>query len=148
MSTLSQFAGGNKPPKSLNMNYVPQTGHSSAPTQMQTITYWSGALTANTLKNIVTVSGSGVVQFLNFFTGDATSRTVRLQVVIDGVTVIDYTSAAIAANGNGICTIGAYLFDKLCDLDAVPFLTSLAINIASSLSETDKIAVGIRYYTT
>lgn len=107
----------------------------------------SGALTATTLATVVSITGVGYAPVIALAQEDATSRTLRLQVIADGVTIFDATSAAgttqnraIVAAGNLVQTSsGNY---QLADASPpVRFFSSLVIKVASSLSETDKLAV-------
>jgi hypothetical protein len=153
MSTLSQFAGGNLPPKVL-VN-AQSAGGGSAGSFIAGIVagnngnakyFASGALTANTLATLLSVTGGGVVELLGAYCADATSRTIRVKIVIDGITAFDATSAAIAAGNQGIMCIGSGGTTIVPSF--VPFKSSLLVQVASSLSETDKIFTGIRYWTT
>ena len=145
MSNLSQFIGGNKPPKAL-VNYATSGVAGYVASYGQSTL--SGALTAATLKEVLNVSGSGVVNYVAAFVADATSRTLSVKVIVDGITVADIRSGAIttslyglAAVGGGITSTGGTTIDHLT------FNTSLVVQIASSLSETDKITTNIMYHT-
>lgn len=153
MSTLSQFAG-----KAATRVIV--NGHSSGSTasgatavaggQFKTVA--SGALTANTLATALTVTGAGWCSAIHALTADTTSRTVRLQVIVDGVTAFDATSSAITTAASGLIAVGSPVTNsggsvQLQEGAPIRFNASLVIKIASSLSETDKINVGYRYIT-
>lgn len=109
----------------------------------------SGALTAFTLKNLLSISGAGAIKILNIYTRDATARTLRLKLSIDGVVVFDATSNSIAVSYSGMAIVGNsyYGSDHLHFPELMPFYSSLAVEIASSLTETDKVAIGIIYET-
>ena len=110
----------------------------------------SGALTAATLATILTVTGGGVLEFLSIYmpAGDATARTMRLQLVIDGVTAWDFTSASSSswAQNDGAVIVGgaAKVYTPSVTM---PFNSSLLVKIASSITETDKFNVGVKYWT-
>jgi hypothetical protein len=110
----------------------------------------SGALTANTYKEVLSVSNPGVVYFCAVKTLDATSRTLGLKIVIDSVTVFDAVGATVAANNAWMYGIGEVLTGGTGQYSsqpvAVPFKT-LSVSIKSSITETDKIALGVNYYT-
>ena len=110
----------------------------------------SGALTAATLATILTVTGGGVLEFLSIITaaGDATARTMRLQLTIDGVAAWDYTSASSSswAQNDGAVIVGSAARVATGSV-AVPFNTSLVIKVASSVTETDKFNIGVKYWT-
>lgn len=105
-----------------------------------------GALTANTLATVINRTGDGCVNFLAANSVDATARTIRMKVTIDGVAVFDATTNSIAAMHSGLVAVGGaeyyaggpgfeYYFGRL-EYDA-----SFKVEIASSLTETDKIKV-------
>lgn len=107
----------------------------------------SGAMTANTLKTLLSVTGAGTLNFAGIFANDATSRTMRVKVTIDGVVVVDPgMSPSINVAGLGIVPVGAlagYYDGTYYRASAIPaklsFNSSLLVQYASSLSETDKI---------
>ena len=142
MSNLSQFIGGNKPPKAL-VNYATSgvAGYTSTYGQSTL----SGALTAATLKGVLNVSGSGVVNYVAAWVMDTTSRTLRIKVILDGVTIADVTSSAITTSLYGLIAVGAG--GSSTTIDHLTFNTSLVVQIASSLTETDKITTNIMYHT-
>lgn len=106
----------------------------------------SGALTANTLATPAgcSISGSGEVPWLSAQTKDVTARTIRLKVTVDGVVVFDSTSNSISASGYGVIAVGS-LVGTNSDVSGAPirFNSSLLIQVASSLTETDKVSVGL-----
>ena len=145
MSNLSQFIGGSRPPKSL-VNHTSAGGVvQSVPTATKSIL--SGALTAATLKTLLTITGAGAIKFLGVATVDATSRTVRLKVTIDGVVVYDATSSAITSSSLGLIAIGSIIDAYIPQLDNVAFNSTLLVEVASSLSETDKLSLRTVYET-
>lgn len=105
----------------------------------------SGALTANTLATVLSLTGPGEVPLLTSYTKDATVRTVRTVVIVDGVTVFDSTSASIGVANRGAIvagelagTSGAYYVTQG---NPIRFSVSLVVQQASNLTETDKIAL-------
>ena len=105
----------------------------------------SGSLTANTYKEILSLTTSGSLRLCGVYTEDATSRTVGLKIVIDGTTVFDGVSATQAASGRGIMAVGISHFDtsnQAADsLEWIRFNASLSLQIKSSITETDKITL-------
>lgn len=110
----------------------------------------SGALTANTLKSMITVAGSaGSMSVCAVHTNDSTVQTLRLQVIVDGAyTVFDTTSASVSATSLGILAAGAtdasassFLFDG----SEIHWKTSLSVSIASSAAATDKLTFVSKY---
>lgn len=109
----------------------------------------SGALSAGVYKEILLVSGRGVIQICAAVRADATSRQVGLKVVIDGVTVFDAYDADTAATSKGLVAIGIPTGASGAILPSPkPFTSSLSISVKSSLDETDKIKLLYDYYTT
>lgn len=104
----------------------------------------SGALTQDTLKSLISITGPGRLSFLNCYTADTTSRTIRVKVVVDGVTAVDVTSAATTTSGAGIIVCG-------CDSEGagpeIVWNSSLDVSIASSVvgGETDKLSIDYMY---
>jgi len=150
MTTLSQFTGGNVPP----ITIVNKFSSTAAPQNVTNVavsakTYQSGALTANTLATATglgQVTGSGKIKLLCLYTNDATARTLRLKVTIDGTSVFDSTSSSVSSSIYGVFAVGfADASGTVFHEDGIYFNSSFKIEIASSLSETDKIAVGLVY---
>lgn len=156
MSTLSQFAGGGqRPPKAL-VNAFSVAGFGVSRVDLNTFNanakqVLSGAMTAATLKTILSVTGSGSIDFLSARGMDATARTMRMKITIDGVVVFDYTSASIAsATVNGAVFIGSGDGTGSvwsAGIEPTLFNTSLLVEVASSLTETDKFTIGYKYRT-
>jgi hypothetical protein len=144
MSTLSQFSGG-AATRSI-VNVFSSGGVSIGPLQANTGSngareVLSGALTAATLKDIVSITGSGQIDYLAAYSKNTTSRTVRLVVILDGVTVFDATSNAFSANGTGVFAVGQINGGETLRGNPIRFNASCLIRVASSLSETDLVAV-------
>lgn len=114
----------------------------------------SGALTANTWKRLVNITGgAGSLSQCAALSADATSRTIGLRVVIDSVTspyAFDSVSAATAATDTGIYAAGGTGADAAnLFVDGMPikWKTSCEIWVAASDSATDKIKLGYKYHT-
>lgn len=150
MSVLSQFGGGVPVTKAI-VNRLSDNGWTNALridiSGVQNKYGLSGAMTANTLKQILSVTGRGCINWLGFWTADATSRTVRAKITIDGVVVLDSTSAAISTVLAGGIYIGEQYNGYVGEFDPTYFNQSLLIEMASSLTETDKLAIAYRYKT-
>lgn len=102
----------------------------------------SGALTANTLKTMLNLAGEGTLLFLGMTAVDATSRTMRMKITIDSVVVFDSTSAANTTAGAGFTAVGTVASPSTGSnavLGEVPFRATCVVEIASSLTEIDKI---------
>lgn len=113
----------------------------------------SGAVTANTLKTILSLSGSGVISVLGVESSSATSRTHRLKVTLDGTVIFDATTGAVANVTAAYMAIGSVnnliaSQGSVVTHEPMAFSTSLLIEYAGSLTETDGAYIGYRYYPT
>lgn len=148
MSTLSQFTGGGATKAIVNAYSTSGANQPNFNIDASSVTgareVLSGALTANTLKTLMTVSQAGQMPYLSFYAKDVTSRTMRCVVIADGVTVFDSTTPAIVQANRGY----PIAFAMTGSSGTVPTLgppirwaQSLVVQVASSLSETDKVAI-------
>lgn len=155
MSSLSQFIGGNLPPTAI-VNGFSTDGYTVPVADFVTNriahgikSILSGALTAATLKTLLSITGGGVLKYCGLAAVDATSRTLRLRITIDGTVVFDSTSAASTIANAGCHAVGSHQFVTATagagTRDRISFATSLLIEVASSLSETDKLSLGVIY---
>ena len=145
MSTLSQFSGG-AATRSI-VNGFSSGGVSTTAVNAQAPTnnareVLSGALTAATLKDIVSITTGGQIDFISAYSKNATSRTIRLVVILDGTTVFDATTGAVAATSSGIVAVGQNPSSGWVKASPIRFNASCVIRVASSLTETDNVAVG------
>ena len=148
MSVLTQFVG-RAATKSLVHAYT-QTSWASASivTQAPCIATLSGAMTANTLKTLLSISGVGAqLLHLTFRTNDATARTIRVKITVDGTVICDSTSASISTSGSGGLWAGIRSTSSPNAPITITSNSSLLIEYASSLSETDKITSEYFYNT-
>jgi len=111
----------------------------------------SGALTANTLKTMLNVTSTGgVMTKLAVVTVDATLRTMRVVVTVDGAIAYDYTSDSLSASTLGCNLAGKQRSEAAGYYSVTPnivWTTSLKIEIASNLTETDKFTCYWLYNT-
>lgn len=114
----------------------------------------SGALTSGVLKSMISVAGkAGRMSLCAVHTNDATAQTLRLQVIVDGVTgspTFDTTSSSVSASNLGILAAGttdSSAGNILFDGQEITWKTSLDVSIASSASATDKITFVSKYVT-
>jgi hypothetical protein len=116
------------------------SGLNQAPITRQVL---SGALTANTLRTVLSVSGSGEVPYLAGYAINTTSRTVRVRVLVDGSVVFDATSSAVTTAGSGLLVTGIRADATAFGGTTVPiyFRNSFEVQLASSLTETDLVAI-------
>ena len=100
----------------------------------------SGALTANTLKTMLNITGSaGSMYVLGLVANDATSRALRLKVTIDGsVTPAFDANGGAATSNNGISA-------AVLSGNPIRWKSSCLVEISSSLTETDKLTLGYMY---
>lgn len=111
--------------------------------------YLSGALTANTYKQILNVTGPGVISFLGLTSEDDNAglgRNLSMQVVIDGVLVINAAAAMGAGYGYGLVGIGSAYSNQVV-FQPVPFKKSLVVSIQSDYTETNKSKLMAIYRT-
>lgn len=156
MSNLNQFLSGvhsRSPTSIVQLNsttgYTPNATISIAGyglnLRVEAKEILSGALTSATLATALSLTGGGVISYLSIFAVDATARTLRLQLVIDGTTVFDSTSASNSTADKGTLIIGSQASAGWATEHDIPFNSSLVVKIASSLTETNKIGIGVRY---
>ena len=101
---------------------------------------FSGALTANTYKTIVSVTGQGTLKFCAVASADTTSRTQSIRLTIDGVVVCEKSVAGVNALNKGIVAVGGAMDStSVVRFDRLAFNASLLVEVKSSLTETDKI---------
>lgn len=147
MSNSLDFSGGGSRPPKVIINAYSTNGFTSlagAGSAYGVKQVLSGALTANVLKTVLSVSGQGILNFLSFYSVNGTSRTLRCRLTVDSVVVFDSTSAATAlSNGGGAVAGTFFTTPSAAILDQVNFNSSIVVEIASSLTETD--FMGISY---
>jgi hypothetical protein len=108
----------------------------------------AGALTANTYKSILSISGAGRLRFACAAVADSTSRTASVRIVSDGVVVLERSVAFTGYSDVGILAVGGMdqtsvnLTARFGDL---AFNASLSIDVRSSLAETDKLYLITNY---
>lgn len=155
MSNLAQFSGGNQSPKTI-VNAFSTSGATAVPILLNggealklAKVVSVGSVTAGVLKTIVSVTGAGQIDFLSALSGDATARTLRVKVTLDGVVAFDSTTASVSIGGNGISVIGAApsAGGMPMVLQPVFFNASLLVEFASSVTETGISSVGYTYRT-
>jgi len=93
------------------------------------------AYTSGAARDVLNVTGSGVLQ-LGFFIGiNFTSGNARVIINIDGNTVLNELRAGVIEN-YGMIQVGSYYFNgsttHYCNSDSVPFNKSLQINVTCS----------------
>lgn len=109
------------------------------------------ATTANELITALDVTGAGYVSLLGLHSNDATGRTIRLKVTVDGNTVYDLSLAtSTVAETLSPTTFSFYapiistMYHIFNDLPIV-FNKSLKVEVSSSLTEASGIKIHYRY---
>ena len=117
----------------------------SAAQSANAVTALSGAMTAGTLKTAYQASGKGRVNFFAVGVNDATSRTVRVRITVNGTVVFDKTSSTIVNNGQAVVAIGGIssASGNPIVFQPIDYTNGVLIEIASSLTETDKLTTAI-----
>ncbi len=108
----------------------------------------SGALTANTLVDLINESGSaGQIDQISVFTVDTTSRTIRIVITVDGAVILDATSSTITSANTGGWWAGVRgtSLGSSIQLPPIKYTNSIRVQYASSLTETDKIRTNLAY---
>lgn len=108
---------------------------------------YSGALTANTFKTILTVSGKGVIKLCTLVCVDATSRIFNVRVTIDGTAAITTALNTAVTNAyTSVTAVGSYIYTTYgFAYERIPFNSSFAVDVKSSLSETNKLYAIMAY---
>ncbi|HPL79491.1 MAG TPA: hypothetical protein PKY40_10820 [Burkholderiaceae bacterium] len=83
------------------------------------------------------------------YTNDVTARTLRMKITVDGSVIRDYTSASISTVDTGFVGVGGGYYNGTTGPRAfyqpIRFSESLLIEIASSVTETDKATFAYNY---
>lgn len=140
--------GALKSTKSLFNKYaIASTAGEAISGNPQAIATLSGAMTLNTLKSFLSVSGSGgEMPLLTIRTNDVTARTIRVKLTIDGV-AYDFTSASISTSGKGVVPAGSINSSAIPFTPSIKWKSTFVIEIASSVTETDKLTIEWIYNT-
>jgi hypothetical protein len=103
----------------------------------------SGAVTANVYKTVLSITGAGVVNYLGARTLNSTAKIASLRVTIDGIVLVDIATTSVN-HVNRILTAIGYLTHTTAtpihylSYNPVAFNSSLLVEIASSVTETDQ----------
>lgn len=104
----------------------------------------SGALTANTLVDLINESGSaGYLSQLSIYANDATNRTLRIVVTVDGAAIYDRTSTTFAAAQSGAVLAGNHSAGNSSSLPPIYYTNSIRVQYASSVTETGKFTISL-----
>lgn len=147
MSTLSQFTGGERVSSIVGTPVVSSAIHNVQIAAGATAAL-SGDMTAATLKTALSITGRGRINWAALYSNDATARTLRMKITVDGSVIRDHTSASISAANSGFVGLGGGYFGSGANglfYQPVRFGESLLIEIASSVTETDKATFAYAY---
>lgn len=104
----------------------------------------SGTLTANTLVDLINESGSaGYLSQLSIYNNDATSRTLRIVVTVDGTSIYDVTSAATTTANAGAVLAGSVSSTNPQALPPIYYTNSIRVQYASNQNETGKFTISL-----
>jgi len=109
-----------------------------------------GAFTAGTLQTIVSHTGRGRLNMLTVHSTNATSRTLRCKVTVDGTVVFDATSSAVTTSNYGLIVNGSIdgSGQGAMQFQPIDYQESLLIEVASSLSEAAaNVGIGVNRET-
>lgn len=151
MSTLSQFTGGSQ-----RVAQVVNNSSSGGAYDVSDASgggckhYVMGAVTANTLKTALSISGAGAVNLVKCCAQDSVTRSMRLKITIDARVIYDATTSVTTFVGTygliGVGSADAYSTSRLFTHQRIPFENSLLVEFASSLSEAGtNLIVGVNY---
>lgn len=100
--------------------------------------------TPNTFQTVLSHTGRGCINVLNVYSTNATARTIRLRLTLDGNVVFDATSNSISAANTGMLVVGV-LNTTFLDMQPIDYNESLLIEVASSVASdaAANIALGI-----
>lgn len=146
----SMIPSGNafKSTKTIVSKYaIASTAGVSINSNAQAIATLSGAMTATTLKSFLNVSGAGgEMPLLTIRTNDATARTIQVKLTIDGI-AYDFTSASISSSVAGVILAGTNSSANPSFTPPIRWKSTFVIEIAGSISETDKLTIEWIYNT-
>lgn len=107
----------------------------------------TGALTANTWAQMLVISGPGVLEFAGLSSDDTTSRTISIQIVIDGVQLVNVSATTLGGSyGHGVMAVGQSYSGSYAKQE-IPFTTACTILVKSGLTETAKSTLFTSYRT-
>lgn len=144
--SLSSIKGspGDRPPVSVNNGRVFSGSSNLSGVENFAQQSLSGALTAATYKDVLTLTAPGVIKFAGIRTEDATSRTITIKLTIDGAVALEQ-SLTTAISLRGIYAIGQMASVSTgLTIERIPFNT-LTVSLKSSLTETDKLSAFYTY---
>lgn len=138
MSNSSQFLGGTRRVTALLNNPQPAQYLYASPTTALASGVAVGALTANTLKTALSITGRGQINWLAVTEAAVTSPTNRIKITLDGTVILDKTG--VCPNGYGLMAIGSALSqtsgDWIIQFQPITFDVSFLVEVASTLASS------------
>lgn len=114
-----------------------------------------GALTANTYKTLLSITGSGILRFAALqFTTD--TQSAKMRITIDGVQLIEFVQQAASTLSNRFMPLVGSALAASADttiqtfavnMDNIPFNSSLLIEAQSSTATTNAVGLLTNYLT-
>ena len=102
----------------------------------------SGSYTSGVEKNVLSISGKGIVSFLGITCTNGVNKTLNVRLNIDGVDAFNFTSAAgTLAPGTGLWLAGSSSAATAYSDAPLYFKTSLDVFITANATENNFIAV-------
>lgn len=150
MSSLSQFVGGQPSVASVvNKNSTSSAGVTvSSASNVKILA--AATLVAGTLQTALTIpSGRGTLNICHAQTSNATSKSVRLKVTIDGRVIFDSTSSV--ATNSAVTAVGFLTINEnstptyMITGQPIAFKSSLLVEVASSVTEATGINTMVNY---
>lgn len=108
--------------------------------------YLSGALTADIYKSVFSATGKGLINYAAVASIDATSRSLGLKIIIDGnpTPAFEAISSAVNSANGGFPAIGLNYGGEVHP-QPVPYEKSIEIQVSSTITETDKVALYLNH---
>lgn len=98
--------------------------------------------TPGTLQTLLAHTGRGRINLLTVYAKNATARTLRLKLTIDGVAIFDATSNSVSASATGMVVVGVY-GSAVNEFQPIDYNESLLIEVASSVASDAAANIGI-----
>jgi hypothetical protein len=158
MSNINQFRG-NRVPVSLGSAVYTSAGEFPA---MATTNIGrsfganvvsTGSTTAGVYKQMVSVTGSGVLKFAAFLIGTSNSQIFKLRIVLDGVTALEIVTPNANMTSRMIPGVGSVYYDDgttgiiTPTFEDIPFNSSLSIDVSTGNTEGGAGSLSYKYHT-
>jgi hypothetical protein len=109
--------------------------HNAAGTTGAAVT--SVPVTAGVRTPILGITGRGAIRYMSAHNNTGTSTSIQIEVVIDGVLVIDRTRSPASATGDGVIAVGMFnSTSSQATWDYIPFDSSVQVFVTLSAHTT------------